>query len=87
MLLCCCAVVQGRQLPRQRPANGEVLHKLTEAGPKVEEVRVQACVEARAFLLIGNLVSSFVELCCSTPGRFSASLPVRAADSEENMPG
>lgn len=86
MLLCCCAVVQGQQLPRQRPANGEVLHKLTEAGPKVEEVRVQACVEARAFLLIGNLVSSFVELCCSTPGRFSASLPVRPADSEENMP-
>lgn len=78
--------MQGRQLPRQRPANGEVLHKLTEARPKVEEVRVQACVEARAFLLIGNLVSSFVELCCSTPGRFSASLPVRSADSEENMP-
>lgn len=54
VLLCCGAAVQGRQLPRQRPANGEVLHKLTEAGPKVEEVRVQTCVEARGFLLIGN---------------------------------
>lgn len=44
---------------------------------EVEKVSVQVCVsqkEQGGFLLIANLMSSFAELCCSTPDRFGREL-------------
>lgn len=63
---------QVRELPRQRPPNGEALHKLTDKrGKGWRSQRTGVCEPEIADWQFN--VQFFVELCFSVPGRFTVS--------------